>query len=113
MPGFSDYAFIERWHRLSLMEQMGNIGSEVERVISWRKKGNADLSMKALYRSLELLDLTINDARWHGGKLKELTRVREVLCDAFAGKNEFNTPPEFLSKYFYQFALAARRNIGK
>ena len=113
MSGFTSNSFIERWHNLSLMEQLGNIGSEVERIIAWRNKGNADLSTKALYRSLELLDLTICDIRWRGSKLKELTRTREILCDAFAGDNVYNTPPEFFSKYFYAFAVAAQRKNGK
>ena len=113
MSGFANQSFAERWHRLSLLEQLGNVGSEVERVISWRNKNNAELSTRALYRSLELLDLTIGDPRWRGGRLKELTRAREVLCDAFVGDNVYRTPPEFVSKYFYQFALAVRRNTGK
>ena len=113
MSGFNSKSFAQRWQQLSLMEQLGNVGSEVERVISWRNKGNPDLATKALYRSLELLDLTISDPRWRDGKLKELTRIREVLCDTFIGDNTYNTTPEFLSKYFYAFALAARRSREK
>jgi hypothetical protein len=113
MSGFSSEPFIERWHKLSLMEQLGNIGSEVERIISWKKRGNNDLATKALDRSLELLDLTICDLRWRGGTLKELTRTREILCDAFVGDNVYNTPHEFLSRYFYAFAAAAQRKNGK
>jgi hypothetical protein len=113
MSGFANQSFAKRWYRLSLLEQLGNVGSEVERVISWRNKNNVELSRKAFYRSLELLDLTIGDPRWRGGRLKELTRAREVLCDAFVGDNVYRTPPEFMSKYFYQFALAARRKNDK
>jgi len=113
MSGFNSESFIERWHQLNLMEQLGNIGSEVERIISWKNKGNSDLSTKALYRSLELLDLTIRDPRWRGSKLKELTRTREILCDTFVGDNVYNTPPEFFSKYFHGFAIAAQRRNGK
>lgn len=41
---------------------------------------------------LELLDLTIEDPRWRGtGRLKELLRLREVLCDLFYGDNVYNT----------------------
>ena len=113
MSDFRNSTFIERWNRLSLVEQLGNIGSEVDRVISWRTKGNVEFSAKALDRTLELLDLTIGDPRWRGGSRKELTRVREVLCDAFVGDNIYNTPSEFLSRYFYQFAFAAQNNKGK
>ena len=34
---------------------------------------------------LELLDLTIADDRWRGRR-KELTRARELLCDAMQGE---------------------------
>ncbi len=112
MSAFSTQSFIERWHRLSLMEQMGNIGSEVDRIDSWKKKGNEDYAMKALYRSLDLLDLTIADPRWKN-RLKEITRAREFLCDLYVGDHTYNITPEFLSKYFLAFALAARRQAGK
>ncbi|MFH0887052.1 MAG: hypothetical protein V1843_02670 [bacterium] len=52
-----------RWQSLSLMEQLANVGSEVERTISWRKKNNADYSRMAFDRALELLDLTIADRK--------------------------------------------------
>lgn len=52
-----------KWDRLSLMEQMANIGSEVERTINWRKKNNSEYSRLAFDRSLELLDLTVADRK--------------------------------------------------
>jgi len=110
MTDFRSEAFLERWRQLRLSEQMGNIGSEFERVISWRKKNNPELAGNAFDRTLELLDLTIADPRWKGPRLKELARTRELVCDALVGDNMYNTPPEFLSKYFYQFAVAARKN---
>ena len=82
-------------------------------VISWKQKDNKEFATKAFYRSLELLDLTIGDPRWRSSKLNELTRVRELLCDAFVGENEYGTSWEFFSKYFYAFALAARREQQK
>ena len=51
-----------RWEQLSLVEQMANIGSEVERALNWRKKGNLDYSLKACERALELFDLKIGRA---------------------------------------------------
>jgi len=113
MSGFSNESFAKRWRAFSLMEQLGNIGSEVDRLISWKRKNNDEFARNAFYRALELLDLTIDDPRWRGAKRKELTRVREVLCDTFVGDNVYNTPPEFFSKYFFSFALAARRDRDK
>ena len=97
-------------YELTLAEQMGNIGSEVDRIISWRKKDNEKYATNAFYRALDLLDLTKSDKRWHGPKLKEVCRLREVLCDSFLGGELYNTPLEYFSKYFFQFALIARKD---
>lgn len=101
-----------RWFELTLMEQMGNIGSEVNRTWAWQKKDRAEYSQQALERTLELLDLTLSDPRWVkiNGRLKEITRARELLCDLFFGQNQYNETGERLMKYFDEFALAARKN---
>ena len=106
-----DLAESGKWHQMSLAEQLGNVGSDVDRIISWRKKKNEDYAKNAFYRALDLLDLTISDKRWYGPKLKELCRLREVLCDSFFGGELYNTPLEYFSKYFFQFACMARKNL--
>ena len=98
-----------RWFRFSLVEQMANTGSEVERALNWRQRGNAEYSTKAIERALELLDLTIADAR-HRGRLRELTRVREVLVDYFYADNRYGSSPARWRTYFNAFACAARAN---
>jgi len=98
----------ERWSKFSLAEQMGNIGSETDRAIMWLKKNNKPYSENAVFRALELLDLTIADERWSKGR-KELTRAREIICDVFLGDNEYHIPMEWIQKYFFQFALVARK----
>jgi hypothetical protein len=50
-----------RWHQLSFLEQMANIGSEVERALNWRRKNNPTYSQRAFERALELIDLTLAD----------------------------------------------------
>ena len=96
-----------RWQTLSLMEQLANVGSEVERAISWRNKNNADYSRMAFERSLELLDLTISDSK-NLQRLKELLRLREVLADYFSFSNVYNSSDESWHKYFLAFNYAAR-----
>ncbi|MBI4055627.1 MAG: hypothetical protein HY402_05805 [Elusimicrobia bacterium] len=61
-----------------------------------------------MVRALELLDLSIRDGRWRR-RLKELTRARELLCDAWLGGREYRTELEDLNRYFFHFALAARK----
>jgi len=97
-----------RWHSMSLMEQLGNAGSEVSRALRARSKGNPVRERSALHRFLELMDLTIADARLRGRR-KELCRAREVVCDFFLGDNVYGSTPESLDRYFLAFAKAARR----
>ena len=101
-----------RWHGFSLIEQLANIGSEVERALLWRKRNRQDYSLMALERSLELLDLTIADPR-HRLRLRELTRLREALLDYFMGENAFQSTEESWRNYFYSYAYAARMNRGQ
>ena len=97
------------WLGLTLMEQLGNIGSEVERALRWRSKNNQEYTHKAMQRALELIDLTIADPRMTT-RLRELTRLREELCDYFFGENTWNTKPEKLSKNFLYYGIPARKD---
>lgn len=94
-----------RWYKLSLAEQMGNIGSEVSRAI--KAKGDSKRFDAAIGRAFELLYLTISDVRWRK-RLKELTRARELFADAVLGGKEYGTKLEDLDRYFYYFAFASR-----
>ena len=94
-----------RWFTFSLAKQMANIGSEVYRASKWQKR-DQQLYNKAIERALELLDLTIADKRWRK-RLKELTRLREVLCDAFLGGKEYGSRLEDFDSYFLPFTIAA------
>jgi len=94
------------WQKLSLLEQLGNIGGEKSRALNWRDKDQKSYE-NAIYRALELLDLTICDPRWKN-RLKEIVRARELLCDAILGGKEYKTSLNDLNRYFFHFALAAR-----
>lgn len=95
-----------RWHTLSLAQQLGNIGSEVSRTLTWKGK-DPSVSQKAAERALELFDLTAQDLRWRG-RLKEILRARELFCDAIAGGGVYGSSLESLEQYFFYFALLAR-----
>jgi len=49
-----------RWHTLSLMEQLANVGSDVARAARWYGK-DPQRCEQAFDRPIELLDLTIAD----------------------------------------------------
>jgi hypothetical protein len=96
-----------RWQTLSLLEQLGNVGSEVGRAIRAKQQGNDERLWSALERALELIDLTSADPR-HAGRLKEIRRAREVVCDYLVGDNSYHSTAAALDQYFLTFALAAR-----
>src|SRR3990172_391821 len=95
----------------TLCQQMGNIGSEVGRAARWKGK-DEKLFESAVYRAIELLDLTLTDVRWKN-RFKEIARAKETLCDAFTGGKEYNSTFAELEKYFYHFAYAARNSVGR
>jgi len=100
-----------RWHELTFFEQMANIGSEVERTISWKKKNNSEYSKMAFERALELLDLTLRDPKNKtSSRLKELTRLYETLVDYFMYDNQYGSSDKLWHNYFYAFNYAARLN---
>ena len=100
-----------QWQKLSFFEQMANVGSEVERAISWRKRENQEYSRLAFERALELLDLTIGDAN-NKKRLRELLRLREVLADYFCSANSFSSSDALWHNYFFSFGYAARLSVG-
>ncbi len=97
-----------QWLTLSLFEQLGNVASEVGRAHKWQGRDRV-LYEGAMFRALELLDLTLDDPRLKAPQLKEIARAREVICDAFFGGQEYKSSLEDLDRYFFQFAFAARR----
>lgn len=102
-----------RWRSLTLLEQLANTGSEVERALSWAAKGNVEYGALALDRALELLGLTIADPK-NRYRLKEITRLREALLDYFLGPNDFGSSPASWHTYFHAFGMgvALRRQAA-
>ncbi len=89
---------------MSLAQQMGNIGSELGRARRWEVKKDRKSRDAALIRALALLDLTLNDRRWHA-RFRELARFREVVSDWFTASAAYDISPEVLEEYCTQFAL--------
>jgi hypothetical protein len=100
-----------RWLELSFAEQMGNIGSEVHRSITWFRKKD-DRFQAAFERALELFDLTIA-AGYHKGRLKELCRSREYFCTLMLEPEkipDLESELTLFDNYFTHFALLARKS---
>ena len=98
-----------RWNSLSLVEQLANVGSEVERAIRAHAQGRPDRFDRALERALELFDLTATDPRWSLHRRREVLRAREQFCRVFFDETAEPDLSSYLAKYFLQFAVATRR----
>lgn len=96
------------WFKLSLVSQMANIGSEVFRAIKWQPINPTD-SYQAFIRSLELLDLTINDPK-NINRLKEVSRAKELFGTWYLSNQADSLSAGSWNKYFFQFNYAARLN---
>ena len=107
-PGLGD-----RWPTLSLMQQLANVGSEVDRTIRAHAAGNAGRFDNALARALELIDLTAADARWRGPRRREILRAREEFCRLFFDASPAPQSAPGLQRYFLHFAFAANRERSR
>jgi hypothetical protein len=101
-----------RWCKLSLVEQMANIGADVGRAIQWKEKGDVSASRQAFERALELIDFTIADPK-NKNRLKEVLRMRECLADFFVGENQYGFTGDAWQHYFYYFGYAAAALRGR
>lgn len=97
-----------RWRQFPLMMQLAHVGSEVSRACSARTTGKHERMQNATERMLELLDGTIADPK-NRARLRELCRLREVLCDFFVGNNEWGSTEDAWNRYFLHCAVAAKK----
>jgi len=98
-----------RWATMSLVEQLANVGSDVERAIRAKRSSNHARLESAMARALELFDLTAADPRWAGPRRREILRAREEFCRLFFDADVPQGSAEGLQRYFLAFAVAARR----
>lgn len=105
----------ERWSRMSIMEQLANVSSEVGRAGKWKRKGNAALSEGAFIRTLDLIDATIAVGRagenGRAALLEELCRARDLFCEEYLSDDVNALAPS--EKYFSVFANALARKAGR
>ena len=101
------------WQQFNLYDQLGAVGTEIGRTITWRTNPQFGNPETSFYRGLEYLDLTINDPKNLGPKLKELCRTREVLVDWYFGSELYATSDEDLNRYFEPFAIASNLRRAK
>jgi hypothetical protein len=100
----------QRWAELNILEQMGNIGSEVGRSIRAKQAGEQEAFNGALERALDLFDATTEELVANKSpRAREVLRARDQYLELFyGGKDSFKDAPK-LENYFMEYAIAARR----
>ena len=97
---------LDYWSKLSLEEQLGNIGSEVGRSIKAYEKKDKSFD-SALFRALDLFEITAKCwIKSHPNRVKEILRAKEEYLRLFFDNN-FECAKE-IERYFMYFAYAAR-----
>lgn len=98
----------ESWVQLDVINQMGNIGSEVGRAINaWREKDEPRFN-GSFARSLDLFDATIKALTSRKSlRSKEVLRAKDQYLSLFFD-GKFDEDATKIEKYFMQYAWLAR-----
>ncbi len=101
---------MNNWNKLSLVEQMTNIGAEIQRAIKYKNLNDKEKTQGFVFHALKLLEMTINDKK-NKNSLKEILRLKELIADYFFGNNVYKQNDEQLIKYFqiFEWALISKR----
>jgi len=95
----------KRWSQFSFAQQIGHIGSEISRARHWEEKNDTANKESALIRALELIDLTVEDKK-KKGRVKEIVRLREFVCDRLAQTQQYDITLRELQSYCETFYLS-------
>ena len=99
------------WEKLSLIEQLSHVGAEIHRAEHWEKKRDKESRNKALERAIDLMDSILNNTNLRH-RTREITRLREVVCDCYADKGAMDVSLPMLDHYFITFAIYSRRSTN-
>lgn len=91
-----------KWFCMSVGEQISNIGSEVERAIKYKNKGESNKSLAFVNKALELIERSQMDPK-NKNRIQEFGFCKEELIDYFIGENIYETTDAALRKYYNAF----------
>ena len=99
----------DRWAKMTINEQMGNIGSEVGRAIIARRNGNKAREDRAIDRAIDLFSATaeVLAGSSYSYRLKEVLRARDEFLRLFFD-GTFERDADKIERYFMNYAFAAR-----
>ena len=97
-----DVELRKKWFKMSVQEQISNIGGEVNRAINWSNKGNTQRAKSFCNKAIEFVQLSMEDPK-NRHRRREVYNCICELEDRFLGDNVFRTTDETLRKYYDAF----------
>lgn len=96
----------DRWAKLSIFDQMGNIYSEVGRSFNAKNKGDQE---RAVARAKDLFNATIYVLnKCKSPRAREIRRAKWEFLKTVSDGSTSTKDIQSLDRYFLQFAIAAR-----
>lgn len=93
-----------RWYRMSVSEQILNIGGELQRAADWKEKGDRQKEQEYLDKALEWFDLSKMDPK-NQFRTEELNDAMEETLDYF-GSNRRNLDRKQALSYWDSYLSA-------
>ena len=101
----------DRWSQMGILEQMGNIGSEVGRAINAQRRGKPERAQGAIDRAVDLFNATVEVlVRQRSHRVREVLRARDEFLRLFYD-GTFDEDADALQRYFDAFAVASRNRF--
>lgn len=98
----------ECWFTFSVSEQLGKVGIEYDRALTAKERSDISRFETVAKRTLQLMNLTVEDPRWQNHRQKELRLVREIILDQFYSEHLQPWSKPDLRNYFSWFENRAR-----
>ncbi len=95
--------------RRSIHFQLGTIGTEIGRAVSWRTNpsfGNPD---ECIARATSYINIILSSNETRPSTRRELARLKEVLNDWYYGDNFYQTRELDWDNYFLPFSIVANK----
>lgn len=91
-----------RWFAMPVAVQISNVGSEVNRAIKYKSKGETEKAERFMNKAIQLLELSKQDPK-NRHRRQEFECAIEELIDYFIGNNIYQTTDEILLRYYDAF----------
>ena len=91
-----------RWFEMPVWMQISNIGSEVERAVKWKRRGDIQKSRNFCRKAIDFWHLSEADPK-NKHRIGEFQCAIDELADYFLGDNMFQTSEEMLTRYYDAF----------